>query len=115
MHEMSIAQNILDIVREHVTPEQEQNVRTIKIKLGEFSGVVKESLEFCFSSLVNDTPLREATLEIEDIPIKALCLVCNKESRLEYGVFFCPLCGSNAVKLISGKELQIETIEISDR
>lgn len=114
MHEMSIAQNIVDIVREHVPPNREALVRSIKMKVGEFSGVVKESLEFCFTSLTYDTTLRQATLEIENVPIKASCNSCKQTSALEYGIFICPLCGSNDVKLLSGTELQIDTIEIDE-
>ena len=114
MHEMSIAQNIVDIIREHVTPDQEILVRSIKMKVGEFSGVVRESLEFCFTSLIHDTPLKQATLQIECIPIRASCGSCKQTSSLEYGIFICPLCGSNDVKLLSGTELQIETIEVDE-
>ena len=114
MHEMSIAQNIIDIIRDHVKPEEESNVRSIRLKLGEFSGVVRESLEFCFSSLINDTPLQKARLEIEDVRISAHCGTCGQTSALEYGIFICPLCGSNNMKILSGTELQIETIEIEE-
>jgi hydrogenase nickel incorporation protein HypA/HybF len=114
MHEMSIAQNIVDIIREHVAPDKETSVRSIKMKIGEFSGVVKESLEFCFASLIQNTPLSKASLEIENVPIKASCNMCKNLSALEYGVFICPLCGSNDVKLLSGTELHVETIEIDE-
>jgi hydrogenase nickel incorporation protein HypA/HybF len=114
MHEMSVAQNIVDIIREHVTPDKEILVRSVKMKVGEFSGVVRESLEFCFASLTHDTSLGKASLEIENVPIKASCNLCQQSSALEYGVFICPMCGSNDVKLLSGMELQIETIEIDE-
>lgn len=111
---MSIAQNIIDIIREHVAPDRETNVRSVKVLIGEFSGVVAESLEFCFSSLIQGTPLEKATLEIEKVQVKASCRSCGQTSSLEYGVFICPLCGSNDVKLLSGTELQIKTIEIDE-
>ena len=114
MHEMSIAQNIVDIIRENVGPGKEDMVRSVKMKVGEFSGVVRESLEFCFTSLTHNTPLAGASLDIESVPIKALCNACSGTSALEYGVFICPLCGSNDVKLLSGTELMIETIEIDE-
>jgi hydrogenase nickel incorporation protein HypA/HybF len=58
MHELSIAQGILDIVREHVPEGQSAGVRTIEVRVGRMSGVVPESLEFCFEALVLDSPFQ---------------------------------------------------------
>jgi hydrogenase nickel incorporation protein HypA/HybF len=114
MHEMSVAKNILDIVHEHIRSEEESKVRSIILKVGELSGIVSDSLEFCFSTLVDNTPLRGAKLLIQTIPISAACNSCNYISQLEYGIFFCEKCHSSDIKLITGKELQIEQIELED-
>lgn len=111
---MSVAKNILDIVHEHIRPEDETKVSSIILKVGELSGIVNESLEFCFSTLVHNTPLNKAKLIIQTIPISAVCNSCNQISQLEYGVFFCEKCHSSDIKLISGNELQIEQIELED-
>jgi hydrogenase nickel incorporation protein HypA/HybF len=114
MHEMSIAQNILEIVREHVPEEDTSNVRSVKIRIGELAGVVHNSLAFCFSTLVSGTPLQKATLDILSIPVTAQCNICAKESRLEYGVFVCPLCNSFDIRIITGSELNVVEIELED-
>lgn len=111
---MSVAKNILDIVHEHVQSEDENRVRSIILKIGEMSGIVCDSLEFCFSSLVHNTPLGGAKLFIQTIPISAECNFCNYNSRLEYGIFFCEKCHSSDIKIISGRELQIVQIELED-
>jgi hydrogenase nickel incorporation protein HypA/HybF len=110
MHELSIAQSILDIIREQV-PEN-QHVKSVKVRIGEMSGVVPDSLEFCFTSITADTPLASARLDIDHLPFILFCADCNKQHRTEPGFAFCPVCGSGATRVVSGMELQVVEIEV---
>ena len=51
-HELSLAQGILDLVRRHVPDGQEGLVRAVTVRVGRLSGVVTESLDFCFGAIV---------------------------------------------------------------
>lgn len=115
MHEMSVAQSIVEIVQQHLPPENEKpSVKSVKVRIGEFSGVVPESLEFCFDLITESTPLHGARLEIEDVALMARCKTCEEISRLEYGTFACPTCGSSEIVMLSGNELQVVAIELND-
>jgi hydrogenase nickel incorporation protein HypA/HybF len=114
MHELSIAQNILDIIGEHISGEQRGQIKSIKLKVGEQAGVVPESLEFCFNSLIDGTSLHGAVLEIERVPFMVKCSSCGRSSISESGILFCSVCGGSDVVLISGNELQITAIEVLD-
>ncbi|MDI6766473.1 MAG: hydrogenase maturation nickel metallochaperone HypA [Bacteroidota bacterium] len=114
MHEMSIAQNIIEIVKEHVPKEANEKVKRIRLKIGELSGVVPDSLLFCFDILKNGSALGNVSVEIEHVPITARCRSCDKTSQLEYGVFFCTSCHSSDIELLTGKELNIVDIELND-
>jgi hydrogenase nickel incorporation protein HypA/HybF len=115
MHELSIAQSILEIVREYVPEQGSAEVQSVKVRLGNLSGVVPESLEFCFSALISDTPWREAKLNFEHVPTEVDCLECGKRSRIEEPLFLCPECNGNKIKLISGAQLQVVEIELTER
>jgi len=65
MHELGLAEGILDIVREHVPAGRESEVTSIEVRVGTFAGVDPESLAFCFAAITADTPLRAARLAIE--------------------------------------------------
>lgn len=114
MHELSIAQNIIDIVEEHIPSEQRRQIRSIRLKVGEQAGVVPDSLEFCFNSLIDGTILQGAVLEMERVPFMVQCNSCGNTSTNEGGILFCPFCNDNDVKMISGTELQITAMEILD-
>jgi hydrogenase nickel incorporation protein HypA/HybF len=114
MHELSLAQGIFDIVGGAVPAEQAADVRSVRIRAGRHSGVVADSLEFCFSVLVADTPLRNASLQIETVPTVAECRDCNSRFALEDFVSICPCCGRANIALISGTELEVSEIELLD-
>jgi len=114
MHELSIAQNILDIIGEHVPSEQRRQIRIIRLKVGEQAGVVPESLEFCFNTLIEGTNLQGAVLEMERVPFMVKCNTCGNASGNESGILLCSSCSGNDVTMISGNELQITAMEISD-
>ncbi|MFN8007778.1 MAG: hydrogenase maturation nickel metallochaperone HypA [Terriglobia bacterium] len=114
MHELSIAQSILEIVREHVPESSLAEVQSIKIRLGKWSGVLAESLDFSFSALTNDTTLSQAHLCIERVETRLECGNCGEISILDDMLFLCPKCLSPDVKLIAGSELQVVEIEMAE-
>ena len=114
MHELGIAQNILEIVRQSIPGDQAGAVRGIRIRVGQLSGVVADSLEFCFGAMVSDTDMRRATLAIEQVPTTAQCRDCGHRFRVEEFDFACSGCGSARIDLVSGKELEVVEIEMAE-
>jgi hydrogenase nickel incorporation protein HypA/HybF len=113
MHELSIAQGILGIVKEEASTHKLARISSIKLKIGLLRAVVPEALSFCFEALVKDTPLAKAKLEIEMVPIKGRCKNCGQQfkhtQRIDF-FFRCPSCGKE-LEIMTGEELYIEQIE----
>jgi hydrogenase nickel incorporation protein HypA/HybF len=114
MHELSVAQEIINIVNNYLPDNNATNVKAVKVKVGKLSNILTDSLTFCFEALTNESQLKGAKLEIVDVPVKVLCLGCNEESEIENPVFACPKCRNNKLKMISGMELQVDEIELFD-
>lgn len=114
MHELGIAQNILQIVRQSVPEKDAADVRSIRIRVGLLSGVVPDSLDFCFRAIVNDTDMQRASLEIEQVPIVSECKDCRNRFQMSDFDFSCPACKSSNLELISGRELDILEIELAE-
>lgn len=68
MHEMGIANSVLDAVRAEALRYPGGRVEKVGIRLGEYSGVDTESLKFCFEALTRQTDLEHLILEIEFRP-----------------------------------------------
>ena len=114
MHELGIAQNILEIVQQSVPEDLAPDVRKIKLRIGRFAGVVPDSLDFCFGVIAGETNMKQAVLSIEQVPTVSLCKECGHRFQVEDLAFLCPFCESANLELISGKELEIVEIEVAD-
>jgi len=115
MHEMGIAMQIIEIATASI-PDDMENVRVerVNLKVGKLAAVVPESLRFCFEIAAKDTPLSGAVLHIDEIPVVAVCRECRAEWTINEPAFRCKECESGSIDIISGRELDIESIEIAD-
>jgi hydrogenase nickel incorporation protein HypA/HybF len=111
MHEMSIAQSILEVVKEHAG-KNEHRVRTIRLRIGEMAGVVPESLRFCFEVASEGTRAQGAELLIDEVPIRCRCSRCGIEFTVERFLFLCPTCCTTDVEVISGNELDVVELDL---
>lgn len=114
MHELSIAQNIVEIVEHYVPEPTRSDVRSVRVRVGGLSGIVPESLEFSFSAIVAGTPLGSARLNIERVPAICRCEDCSMEFEAADFVFACPGCGGMHTRLISGSDLHVVDIELEE-
>jgi|YelNatPaOPRAMG01_1025707.scaffolds.fasta_scaffold01570_18 hydrogenase nickel insertion protein HypA len=114
MHELSIASSIMGIVLESVPSNEEKHVKIVRVKVGELTAVVPESLEFCFEAITAGTPLEGAKLEIEHIGITGKCKECGGVFKVASLTFYCQYCNSPNIEIISGNELQVSEIETED-
>ncbi|MCD4785592.1 MAG: hydrogenase maturation nickel metallochaperone HypA [Candidatus Eremiobacteraeota bacterium] len=116
MHEMSIAMNIFRIVREKLKKMYGKYypVKKVAVNIGKMSTVVPAALEFCFEMAGKDTIFEGAELEIVEIPLKIHCEDCKEDMILDEPFFFCRKCDSFNLKILSGKEMNVDTFEIDE-
>jgi hydrogenase nickel incorporation protein HypA/HybF len=112
MHEMSIAQNILEIVDETLEKNDRNKLKEIVVDIGELKAVVPDSLHFCYQALVQGTIFEKSKLTVNFIPIKLNCNSCKITSQVNKYSFYCPECDSTNIKIIAGEELNIRYLEV---
>ena len=112
MHEMAIAEGILDIAKQTASVNHAKAIRRITLQIGEMAGVEIEALRFAFSSLVMGTIAEGAEIDVEWIPLIGVCLDCAHEFPVEEYRFVCPRCESTVVQTKSGRELKVASIDI---
>ena len=114
MHEMGIALQIIDIATASIPPDMRSaRVERVNLKIGKLAAVVADSLRFCFDIVSKDTALAGAELAIEETPVVARCKDCGVRWTIAEPVFTCQACQSGALEILSGRELDIVSIEIS--
>lgn len=114
MHELSIAQSIVETVYNHVPEERRSLVSAITVEVGAASGVVADSLCFAFDALKEQVPFCSAELKIITVPFVVQCDECGKQSQNDACLMICTHCGSIEVTIISGTELIVKQIELAD-
>ena len=104
MHEMSIAEGILDVALDTLRQHDATVIHSVQLDLGLMSGVEPDSLLFCWEAVTKGTPAEGSRIEINTIPIEGKCLENYK--------FICPHCDSHFVQTIGGRELQVTSMDI---
>ena len=112
MHELGIAQSIVEIAEENARKQGAKKVLSVIVEVGALSGVMAESLEFCFEACSRETLLDGSLLKIERVPARARCRSCHQEYDLTNFFDNCPACNSVGNDLLSGEELRIKEMEI---
>jgi hydrogenase nickel incorporation protein HypA/HybF len=113
MHELSLAKDIVEMVYQNVPANEIKNVQFVVMKVGQFSGVVTDSLKFSYSAITSQTDLEGSELEIIDIPFVLKCHNCNKNTANEFGMMICEECGSSNTEIISGDELKVQEVKLN--
>ena len=112
MHEMSIAQGLLDIIKEEMEKHHATMLRSVRLNIGQLSAIVPESLSFCFEVMTAGTQLEGARLDMEIIRLRGVCRACKREFEIENYAFMCPHCHSRDIETVSGQELSIVEMEV---
>lgn len=89
-------------------------ITKIHLTIGEYNQLVPENIEYYFEVLAKGTAAEQAELIIKRTPVRAKCTSCGVTFDIKGFNFLCPDCGGIAGDLVSGKELRVESIEISD-
>jgi hydrogenase nickel incorporation protein HypA/HybF len=111
MHELAIAESLLQIVLEEGRRHNLEKVNVIRLQIGALANVIPEALSFSFEMVRANTIASEATLEIETLPIVARCSACGERFEVKDNVFLCTQCGEPVLELVSGRELSLVNLD----
>ena len=114
MHELSVTEGILNIALDEAGKHNVKHITSIKLKIGNLSGVMPQLIQDYFDLLTKDTVADGAKLVIERIPAAIMCEECHEESIIDKFKLRCPKCNSIEVKITSGKEFYIDSMEVED-
>jgi hydrogenase nickel incorporation protein HypA/HybF len=114
MHELSVAQSILDIVNGHVPEDQRKQVRIVRLRIGSQAGIVVDSLLFAFEAITSDTALAHVSLDVELVPFTLHCTECGAQTHPDIPLGVCSACGSRQTEVVAGTEMFVSEVEMED-
>ncbi|MBW2039741.1 MAG: hydrogenase maturation nickel metallochaperone HypA [Deltaproteobacteria bacterium] len=114
MHELAIAQSLLEIVEQEALPYSGARVTRVKLLIGKLSGVVPDALRFAFEVISQGGIAEGASLDIQEVPLRLRCHQCGEVFVVDDPFMTCPRCEGPEVEMVSGRELEIRSMEIDD-
>jgi hydrogenase nickel incorporation protein HypA/HybF len=109
MHELAITENVVAAVSERLP---DAKVTCVRLEIGAMSGVVADSVRFCFDLVTEGTNLEGAALEIVEPPASCRCRACGAKFEPDGMIALCP-CGSADVAVLAGDELLILSVQVA--
>ena len=108
MHELSLCQNMLEIVEQQCKTHKINKVTDLWLEIGALSCVEPDALKFCFDITCQGTPAEGCKLHLIPIAAKAWCWQCEELVEIQAHHDTCPKCGSTHLQRQSGDELRIK-------
>lgn len=112
MHELALVESICEVIDETVKERGVNRVLQVRLLAGGLTGIEDAMMKACFEIVVQNTPAEGAELVIEHTPIRVQCRECGNEYQTEIPFSGCTVCGSGGIRVLSGRELYIESLEV---
>lgn len=112
MHEMSLAEGVLQLIEDAAQREKFAQVKTVWLEIGQLACVEPQALAFCFEAVTRGSIAAGARLEIISTPGCGWCLACATTVPMTDLHALCPRCGSGALQASGGTEMRVKELEV---
>lgn len=113
MHEMSLAEGIVELVEQTAKRENALSVRRVVLEIGCLSAIEPDALRFCFDAVTRGGLADGAVLDILSVPGVAWCSQCAANVPMQVLYDSCPVCGDYRMQPTAGTEMRVKEIEIA--
>jgi hydrogenase nickel incorporation protein HypA/HybF len=113
MHEMALAESMLQIVETTARNNGAQRVLSVRLEIGALAAVEPDALRFCFDAVTRGSLAERARLEIVTTPGAAWCMVCGETVPLPALGAPCPHCGGYQLAVSQGDAMRVKDIEVA--
>jgi len=112
MHEMTLCENILQILEEQARLQHYVRVKKVWLEIGALACVEPEALRFSFGMVMRHSLAEGAALEIIINPGQAWCMPCGQSVQIHSRDQACPECGGYQLQITAGEEMRIKELEV---
>jgi hydrogenase nickel incorporation protein HypA/HybF len=107
--------NILEVALEYGEQAGAETITRINLNVGAFTEFVPRWAQLYFNMIAQSTIAEKAEIHIDTVPAIIKCRSCGSETQidLKHLLTKCSNCQSAQIDLISGRQLQIDSIEIA--
>jgi hydrogenase nickel incorporation protein HypA/HybF len=111
MHELSLANSVVQILCEEAQRHQIRRVTRFSVEVGLLRAVVPELLVTCLGFAGKGTAVEGAEVQMHEVQGRARCPECGLEFAVDEIVFLCPRCERVGGEIVAGQELRVTELE----
>ena len=112
MHEMSLAESVLQIIEDTARKQGFTRVKTVWLEIGQLACVEQESLRFGFDVVTRGSIAERARLEIIEVTGRGRCKKCTSDVALAALYEACPNCGGYEIQVTGGDQMRVKELEV---
>jgi hydrogenase nickel incorporation protein HypA/HybF len=112
MHELALAESILDAVSREMEVYRGTTPIRVGVKVGALAAVDVEALRFCFDIALRGSKWPRLKLDAQIVPAEVHCLACDYRMRAESTALDCEHCGSAQTVMHGSDELDLTCLEV---
>lgn len=112
MHEMALAESVLQIIKDSARTQNFQRVRSLTLEIGKLSSVEPDAMRFCLDVVTRGSLAENAIFHIIETPGVGLCLTCNATIPMQEQYGLCPHCNSPQLKITGGNQMRVKDLEV---
>ncbi|HZW23972.1 MAG TPA: hydrogenase maturation nickel metallochaperone HypA [Gallionella sp.] len=112
MHEMSLAENVREIIEDTGRKQGFARVVSVRLEIGKLSSVEPEAMRFCFDAAMAGSIAGQAKLEIVETPGQGHCEDCGLDMGIESLYEACLHCGGYRIRVTGGGAMRIMDLEV---
>jgi hydrogenase nickel incorporation protein HypA/HybF len=114
MHELSVAQSILDTALARAAAVGATRIESIRLTVGALTAFIDESVRFYWDSITEGTAAEGSTIDFTHIEGRLRCLCCDTEYTTHEPDTACPVCGSLWTLALAGNECYLDSIDVQE-
>ena len=112
MHEAAIIEDLIRQVLQEAEKNRLQKISSVQLTVGRLHHLVRQTMSELFDLMKSEFPVMAgAILRIKISPLRFVCRSCGKETKADAPSFLCPACRSSALRIVSGYELILASME----
>jgi len=112
MHEISLAEGVLELIEDAARRQNFSKVATVWLEIGQLAAVEPEAMRFCFDAVTRGSLADGAELRIVEVPGSGWCNRCSVSVALSEVFAACPRCGAYQVQLTGGTQMRVKELEV---
>ena len=109
MHELSLLENVREILLNHAKSQKFTKVTQVTLEIGKLSCVEPEALRFGFDVVMKDSLAENAELVLTELQGIGFCQPCGQNTLMEQLYDACPQCGS-PLTIVQGMDMKIKDL-----